>query len=77
MIALEKQTIMDAMTAELESKSVRYSKEALDHYVDMKIPLTRAGITPMKPHKWHKEPKTTITRGTLLNWVKIFLEKYN
>lgn len=77
MIQLEQQGIVDAMTAELEKHAVRYNKESLDHYVTMKIPMTRAGVTPMKPYKWHTEPKTTITQGTLLNWVKIFIEKYN
>lgn len=77
MIPLERQAILDAMIGELESKAVRYNKEALSHYVDMKIPLTRAGVTPMKPYRWNKVYKESITRGTLLNWVKIFLEKYN
>jgi hypothetical protein len=62
------------MEQELITRSIRFNRDMLDQYVNMKLPLIKAGVNPALAPK--PKENTTMTRDTLRRWVRAFSEMY-
>lgn len=73
-ILLTKDAVFKAMKEYLESKDVRFNKDMLDQYVNMRLPIIKSGarVYGMPP----APPRATMNHDTLRQWCKSFKNKY-
>jgi hypothetical protein len=71
-VPLVKELVFAAMVEYIESKSIRFNRDMLDQYLNMRIPLIKQGIG----FHSYSGPKETMTRDTLRRWCLAFIQKY-